>query len=417
MNRDNRPVYPPRRSGFGLGKKAERDAIYHEPIHKQEEVERPLPKKGSVDFPFLMITMALVLFGCVMVYSASSVFAEVHHDDNTYFIARHLFFLLMSVAFTAVVVKFCTPKFWRDFGYVLFAVSVVLLLLVLVIGTDLNSGAKRWLDFKIITVQPSEIAKLALVLTLARFMSDHQKKILSEHKFGGSFKYGLLYPGLFIATLIVLVAAEKHISGIMIIGMIGVAVMFLGGTRLRWLVGIGSIIVGAACILVLVSEYAQARVLTWINIDEADPLGSAWQTLQGLMAIGSGGLFGTGLGNSRQKYGFVSQPQNDFIFTIVCEELGFIGALLVIALFVAFVWRGFHIARHCPDKCSALIVYGLSFKVALQVILNIAVVTNSMPNTGIALPFFSYGGTSLMLQIFEVGIILSISRYASHKKI
>ena len=417
MNRDEQSIKKPRQSGFHLGKRPERDPIYHEPIHKTEETPRPLPKKGSIDFPFLMITLALVLFGCVMVYSASSVFAEVHHDDNTYFIARHLFFLLMSVAFTAVVVRFCTPKFWRDFGYVLFAVSVVLLLLVLVIGTDLNSGAKRWLDFKIVTLQPSEIAKLALVLTLARFMSDHQKKILSEHRFGGSFQYGVLYPGIFIAVLILLVAAEKHISGIMIIGMIGVAVMFLGGTRIRWIVGIGSVIVGAACILVLVSEYAQARVLTWINIDEADPLGSAWQTLQGLMAIGSGGLFGTGLGNSRQKYGFVSQPQNDFIFTIVCEELGFIGALLVIALFVAFVWRGFYIARHCPDKCSALIVYGLSFKVALQVILNIAVVTNSMPNTGIALPFFSYGGTSLMLQIFEVGIILAISRYASHQKI
>ncbi|MBQ8441203.1 MAG: FtsW/RodA/SpoVE family cell cycle protein, partial [Clostridia bacterium] len=163
--------------------------------------------------------------------------------------------------------------------------------------------------------------------------------------------------------------------------------------------------------------YAQARVETWLFIEKADPLGAAWQTLQGLMAIGSGGLFGTGLGNSRQKFGYVSQPQNDFIFTIVCEELGFVGAVLVIGLFVAFLWRCFHIARHAPDKASALVVYGLGFKVALQAILNIAVVTNSMPNTGIALPFFSYGGTSLMLQIFEVGIILSISRYASHSKI
>ena len=135
------------------------------------------------------------------------------------------------------------------------------------------------------------------------------------------------------------------------------------------------------------------------------------------MAIGSGGIFGTGLGNSRQKFGYVSQPQNDFIFTIVCEELGFIGAALVVGLFIAFVWRGFRIARYAPDKCSSLIVYGLVFKVALQTILNIAVVTNSMPNTGIALPFFSYGGTSLMLQVFEVGIILSISRYASHEKV
>ena len=394
-----------------------RDAIFQEPLHDEPPREYALPVKGIVDIPFLLITAMLVLFGCVMVYSASSVFAEQYHDDSTYFIARHLVFLLMAIAFTVIIVKFCTPLFWKDFGYVLYGISVVLLLLVLVIGSDLGSGAKRWLDFGFITIQPSEIAKIALVLTLARFMTAHEKQILSEHRFGGNFRYGVLYPGIFICTLIVLVAAERHISGIMILGMIGIAVMFLGGTRLRWIVGLGTVIVGAACLLVLVSEYAQARVDTWINIDEADPLGAAWQTLQGLMAIGSGGLFGTGLGNSRQKFGYVSQPQNDFIYTIVCEELGFIGAFLVVALFAAYVWRGFHIARHAPDKCSALIVYGLTSKVALQTILNIAVVTNSMPNTGIALPFFSYGGTALMLQIFEVGIILSISRYASHRKI
>ena len=394
-----------------------RDAIFQEPLHDEPVREYVMPVKGIVDIPFLLITAMLVLFGCVMVYSASSVFAEQYHDDSTYFIARHLVFLLMAIAFTAIIVKFCTPLFWKDFGYVLYGISVVLLLLVLVIGSELGRGAKRWLDFGFITIQPSEIAKIALVLTLARFMTAHEKQIMSEHRFGGNFRYGVLYPGIFICTLIVLVAAERHISGIMILGMIGIAVMFLGGTRLRWIVGLGTVIVGAACLLVLVSEYAQARVDTWINIDEADPLGAAWQTLQGLMAIGSGGLFGTGLGNSRQKFGYVSQPQNDFIYTIVCEELGFIGAFLVVALFAAYVWRGFHIARHAPDRCSALIVYGLTAKVALQTILNIAVVTNSMPNTGIALPFFSYGGTALMLQIFEVGIILSISRYASHRKI
>lgn len=405
---------PEKRSSV-FGKK--RDAIFDEPLHPAPLREHVMLQKGIVDIPFLLITMALVLFGCVMVYSASSVYAEQYHDDNTYFIARHLVFLLMAVAFTAVIVKFCTPLFWKDFGYVLYGVSVILLLLVLVIGSDLGSGAKRWLDFGFITIQPSEIAKIALVLTMARFMSAHEKQILSEHRFGGNFKYGVLCPGIMIAVLVVLVALERHISGIMILGMIGVAVMFLGGTRLRWIFGIGAVIACAGCLLILVSDYAQARVDTWINIEDADPLGSAWQTLQGLMAIGSGGIFGTGLGNSRQKFGYVSQPQNDFIFTIVCEELGFIGAFLVVALFAAYVWRGFHIARHAPDKCSALIVYGLTFKVALQVILNIAVVTNSMPNTGIALPFFSYGGTALMLQIFEVGIILSISAYCSHRKI
>lgn len=399
-----------------MRRREQRDPIYSEPIHDEPQQERAL-HKGGIDIPMLLITAALVLFGCVMVYSASSVYAEQYHDDTTYFIARHLVFLLLAVAFTAVVVKFCTPIFWRDFSYVLFGVSIVLLLLVLVIGSDLGSGAKRWLDFKVITVQPSEIAKLALVLTMARFMSTHEKAILSEHRFGGNFRYGVLYPGLMIGAIAALVAAERHISGLMIIGMLGIAVMFLGGTRMRWIVGIGSLVALAGVVLILVSDYAQARVDTWLKIEEADPLGAAWQTLQGLMAIGSGGFFGTGLGGSRQKFGYVSQPQNDFIFTIVCEELGFVGAALVIGLFIAFTWRGFHIARHAPDKCSALIVYGLTFKVALQTIMNIAVVTNSMPNTGISLPFFSYGGTSLLLQIFEVGIILSISRYASHKKI
>ena len=338
-------------------------------------------------------------------------------DESTYFIARHLVFLLLAVVATAIVVAYCTPQFWKDFSYILFAASIVMLLLVLVVGSDLNSGAKRWLDFKIFTIQPSEIAKMALVLTLARFLSGHERELTFERRKGDSLRYGVIYPGMMIAVIVALVALEKHISGVMIIGMLGLSVMFLGGTKMKWIVMIIGVIGVLFLGLLSVSDYAQTRVDTWLNIDNADPLGSAWQTLQGLMAIGSGGLFGVGLGNSRQKFGFVSQPQNDFIFTIICEELGFVGALLVIALFVAFVWRGFTIARHAPDKCSALIVYGLTFKVALQVILNIAVVTNSMPNTGISLPFFSYGGTSLLLQIFEVGIILSISRYASHRKI
>ena len=398
-------------------------SFFQRPLRKEENTTSEYTnqtgiKKGSVDVPFLLITTALVLFGCVMIYSASFVFAQKHHDTSTYFIVRHIIFLMMAVAFTFVVVKFCTPRFWYDFSYIFYGISIVLLLLVLTpLGTDLNSGARRWIDLKVITLQPSELAKLALVLTLARFMTTHEKEVLSPHKFGGDFKYGVFFPGLMIAGVGGLVALEKHISALAIIGMLGISLMFLGGTRFKWIASLAGVIAVAACMLIIFFPYAFARVDTWLNIEEADPLGSAWQTLQGLMAIGSGGLFGKGLGNSQQKYGFVSQPQNDFIFTIICEEFGFIGAILVIGLFIAFVWRGFHIARHAPDKCSALIAYGLTFKVALQVILNIAVVTNSMPNTGISLPFFSYGGTSLMLQIFEVGIILSISRYASHKKI
>ena len=172
---------------------------------------------------------------------------------------------------------------------------------------------------------------------------------------------------------------------------------------------------GAGVMLILFFPYAQARVEAWLNL-ESDPLGSGWQTLQGLYAIGSGGFFGVGLGASRQKFGYVSQPQNDFIFTIICEELGFVGAFLVVFLFALLVWRGIKIGQRAPDKFSALVIWGLTFKIALQVAMNIAVVTNSMPNTGISLPFFSSGGTALILQIFEVGIILSLSRFSVQKQ-
>ena len=226
----------------------------------------------------------------------------------------------------------------------------------------------------------------------------------------------MLIPGCIIGLIIVLVALERHISGIIIIGMIGISVMYMGGTRLRWIALILAVVALGACGLVLVSDYAQVRVSTWLNIEAADPRGSAWQTLQGLYAIGSGGLFGKGLGNSQQKYGYVSEPQNDFIFTIICEELGFVGALLVVGLFGALIWRGFKIASHAPNNYCALVVYGLVFKTAIQAVLNIGVVTNSLPNTGVALPFFSSGGTALILQIFEMAIILSISRYSAVKK-
>lgn len=192
--------------------------------------------------------------------------------------------------------------------------------------------------------------------------------------------------------------------------------MFLGGTRLRYLGIMAGVVATAGVLLVLVSSYAQVRVDTWLHIEEVDPLGSAWQTLQGLYAIGSGGLFGVGLGNGRQKHGYVSQPQNDFIFTVICEELGFFGAFMVLLLFLLLVIRGFRIAARAPDRFSALVVYGISLKLALQTALNAAVVTNSMPNTGVSLPFFSSGGTFLAMQIFEMGIVLAISRYSTQKR-
>ena len=369
----------------------------------------------GVDVRFLIYVIVLLCFGAVASHSASYVYAEQKYGDGWYFTVRYVIFAVAAAIITLLFVIYATPHFWKAFGTGLYGVSLVLLVLVIFIGSD-GGGAQRWLDLGFITVQPSEIAKTGVVMMLALYMSKYSDRI-AQRKLGCSdLKYGVLYPACIFGAVCVLIALEKHISGLMIVGMIGIAVMYMGGTRAKWIALILGFISVAGCALILVSDYAQERVNTWLYIEKVDPLGPAWQTLQGLYAIGSGGLFGVGLGNSRQKHGYVSQPQNDFIFTIICEELGFFGALAVIGLFCLLIIRGFKIASRAPDAYTSLLVFGLTFKVALQTALNIAVVTNSMPNTGISLPFFSSGGTSLALQIFEMGIILSVSKYSSIRK-
>ncbi|MBE6652023.1 MAG: cell division protein FtsW [Ruminococcaceae bacterium] len=369
-----------------------------------------------MDYGFLFVVVVLCLFGALMAYSASSVYAAQYHDDSAYYIKRHILYLVLGTALTFPFVWKARPWFWRFFGVASYALSVVLLLLVLIIGSSYGSGATRWIQLGPISIQPSEIAKMAVVLCIALIMSKYEKQIAARQRFGGQFVYGVLYPMIVFGFICVLVMLEHHLSGIIIIGLMGLVTMYIGGTDKKWFFYLFALGATAVVFVLLVSDYAMLRVTTWINIENVDPLGSAWQTLQGLNAIGSGGIFGRGLGNSQQKYGYVSQPQNDFIFTIVCEELGFIGALAVILLFGCLIWRGFRIASKAPDKFTSIVVYGLICKVALQAILNIAVVTNTAPNTGIALPFFSSGGTSLILQIFEMGIILSISRYSYQKR-
>lgn len=377
----------------------------------------PTYVQGSVDYPFLFLIIILLAFGAVMSYTASAVYAERYYDDSTYFLRKYILYALLSAAMTLPFVAYAKLWFWRMFALASYGISIVLLLLVFVPGIgDTGGGAQRWIDLRIITLQPSEIAKMAVVMMLALYLSKHERQVLSTEKFGGSFTYGVLRPGMIFGAVCMLVALEKHISGLMIIGMLGVAVMFMSGTRLRYIFMILGCVAALGCLMILVSGYAQTRVDTWLHLEQADPHGPAWQTLEGLYAIGSGGLFGRGLGNSQLKYGYVSEPQNDFVFTIICEELGFVGALLVVTLFALLTVRGFRIAANAPDKFTSLVAYGLTFKVALQAAMNIAVVTNSMPNTGISLPFFSSGGTSLAVQIFEMGIILSISRFSVAKK-
>ncbi len=399
------------------------DPIYSEPVTRPPEPEAeaaPVLVKGRIDTYFLFIVVTLCVFGAVMAYSASSVYASQYHESSAYYVTRHIIYLALAAAVTTPFVLKARPWFWRFFGVASYIASVILLLLVLVIGSSYDSGATRWIQIGPISIQPSEIAKMAVILCIALVMSKHEKEIAKRQKFGGHFRYGVLYPMLVFGVICVLVMLEHHLSGIIIIGLMGLITMYIGGTDVKWFVRLFIIAGSAAALVLIVSDYAMLRVTTWLGIlfesDAIDPLGTAWQTLQGLNAIGSGGFFGRGLGNSQQKYGYVSQPQNDFIFTIICEELGFVGALAIVLLFGLLVWRGFRIASKAPDKFTSIVAYGLVTKVALQTILNIAVVTNLIPNTGISLPFFSSGGTSLILQIFEMGIVLSISRYSYQKR-
>ncbi|MBQ8140574.1 MAG: cell division protein FtsW [Clostridia bacterium] len=391
------------------------DVIFSEPLSGVPE-EKPEPlRRGNIDVWFFIWAMMLICFGAVMSYSASAVYAETRYDSSTYFLVRYIAFSAVAIVATVPFVLFARPWFWKIFGAASYAVSIPLLIWVAVAG-DSGGGAQRWIEIGPITIQPSEIAKMAIVMVLALYLSKYEKEVNSRHKFGGNFKHGFLIPMIFVGVLCALIIIQPHLSGTIIVGMIGMVMMFLGGTRPKWLLIFLGIIAVAGCIFLLFFGYSVERIQIWLNIENMDPLGDAWQTLQGLYAIGSGGFFGVGLGGSRQKFGYVSQPQNDFIFTIICEELGFVGAFFVIFLFSLLIWRGIKIGQRAPDKFSALVVWGLTFKIALQTALNIAVVTNSMPNTGISLPFFSSGGTSLMLQIFEIGIILSISRYSAQKQ-
>ena len=371
--------------------------------------------RGSPDTVFLLLVLLMLVCGAAVSFSASAVYGAQFYGDSTYFFKRYVIFAVLSVLLTVPMVLWARPAFFRLLAVFLYAGSLFLLVLVLLIGT-VGGGAQRWLVIGPLTLQPSEVAKLGLLMMLALVLSKYEHKVTSTRRRGGSFRYGVLLPGALIGAVCLLVAAEKHISGLLIIGMIGVGVMFLGGTRMRYLGLMAGAVAAAGCLLILVSSYAQVRVDTWLHIEEVDPLGSAWQTLQGLYAIGSGGLFGLGYGQGRQKFGYVSQPQNDFVFTVICEELGFFGAAGILLLFVLLVLRGFRIAAHAPDRFSALVVFGISLKLALQTLLNVAVVTNSMPNTGVSLPFFSSGGTFLAMQIFEMGIVLAISRDSTQRR-
>ena len=383
---------------------------------QRREDEQYVRVLTGIDRPFLILVLARLAFGVVMGFSASYSYASYKYDDSLYFFKRHLLFAVVGLIamFLCLYIPIRGIRWLTAPAYI---GAIGLLVLVLIPGIGVAEGeAQRWIAIPGVgTFQPSEIAKLAMIMALAWYISRYQEKISDYRRGAGSFRYGVIGCGIIMALIAGLVALEHHISGTLIIAMIAVVMMFMGRVRVRYLLIIGGILAAVAVFLIFVSGYGQTRIAVWLD-PWLDPRGKGFQTIQGLYAIGSGGIFGVGLGNSFQKYGFVSQPQNDFIFSIICEELGFIGALAVIGLFLALAWRGYIIARNAPDLYSSLLVFGIVIQVVLQAALNIAVVTNTIPNTGISLPFFSSGGTSLVILMTEMGIVLSVSRYSYQKR-
>jgi len=362
--------------------------------------------KCAPDLILSILVVILVCLGSVMLYSAGSAYYE---DDSLYFLKQHAKHLLIGLIFFSVPFFALTPKLGKIGSILLYGLTIPLLGAVLIFGKTAG-GAQRWLDFGIIQFQPSELAKTAIVLILANYFS-RKKEIIALRKKNvwNSILYGIIIPLGIIAVPCVLVAFEHHLSATAIIFAIGGIMMFLGGTNILELLVLGG---GGAVILNSVGwriKYTRERIEGLLNRG-SDPEND-WQTTEGLYAMGNGGFFGVGLGNSSLKYGYVSQPQNDFIFAVICEELGFFGAMVIILLFFAMFARGIRLAQKCSDRFCSLVIAGLSFKFIIHVLLNIAVVAAVIPNTGISLPFFSSGGSATLVQLLDAGIMLGMSRY------
>lgn len=371
-----------------------------------------------MDLTFFFIVLVLLVLGIVMLFSASYAIAIHEGSDGLKYIKRQILFAgagLVAMLILSRLDYHILRKTWIAYG--LFFVSFAMLILVLILPNPRKDDFKRWiyignedsvLNF---SFQPSEIMKLAIVVLFAYIISVNYSRMKE-------FKYGMLPFGIVLGAVSVLMVLEPHISGTVIICAIGAIMMFVGGANIKHFiaVGIAAVAGGTAYIAYKVSTgglgHVTSRITSWLD-PFADSLRDTWQTQQSLIAIGSGGLFGLGFGNSRQKFMYLPEAENDFIFAIICEELGFIGAIMIILLFALFVFRGFYIATKAPDKFGMMLAVGLTIQIGLQALLNIAVVTNAIPNTGISLPFFSYGGTALTMQLAQMGIILNISRQAT----
>ena len=371
------------------------------------KLEKRKTRMTGVNLTFAIVVLILLGLGIVMMFSASYAIAINEEKPGYYYALRQAIFGgvgLIAMVIISFIDYHIYQKVWVAVGS--YVGSVILLILVMIIGTDLGSGCKRWIQLPGgQTFQPSELAKFAIVILFAYLIDMHHDRMKQ-------FKVGTMPFILLIGVIAGLLMLQPHLSATILIAMIGVAMIFVGGAK--WWHLLLSAFVGIAGLAAVVIQkvmsgtgYFAVRLRTW-----KDPFSSdeGFQSQQSLIAIGSGGLFGLGLGESRQKFLYLPESENDFVFSIVCEELGLFGAITVILLFILLVAEGFHIATHCKDRFGMMIAVGFTLQIGLQAFINIAVVSNLMPNTGISLPFFSYGGTALMMQLAQMGIVLNVSR-------
>ncbi len=361
-----------------------------------------MPKfKNSVDYALLVVVMVLIMIGLVILYSASSYNGANRFGDEFYYLKRQLF--ATSIGITGMyVMAMVDYHVWTKFAVLGYIIALVLSLLVIFVGQEYN-GSKRWLALGPISFQPSEFAKLAVVVFLSHLIvtwADRLKKLR-----------WILLVMLLILPIVGLVGSNNLSTAVIILG-ISIILIFLATPKYAQFIWMGGIGGGFLAIFLGLESYRLERLAIWRNPELYE---KGYQTLQGLYAIGSGGVFGRGLGESIQKLGFVPEAQNDMIFSIICEELGIVGASAVIFLFLLLLWRFYVVASHAKDLRGTLIAGGALAHIMIQVVLNIAVVTNTIPNTGITLPFISYGGTSVLFLLMEIGLVLNVSRQAQYR--
>ena len=364
---------------------------------------------GKLDITFLSFVLILFTIGLVMLFSASYAYSYEYYGNSYKFITRQALFGAVGIVIMLGVSKI-DYHFWRRFAWIVYAVTIIMLGVLLVLPPMVDGmDVKRWIVIGPVNFQPSEVAKFAVILLFSSLIAANQKQMKS-------FRF-IVFLVFLLGLTCGLVVFEPHLSATVLIFAIGVALLVVGGIPKRYIFAGAGATAGLGVLAVATGfiGYGSDRIKYWLD-PWADPTGLGFQTIQSLLAIGSGGILGRGIGQSRQKYLWVPEPHNDFIFSIVCEELGLIGAMVIIILFCLLVWRGFTIAMRSQDKFGSLLAIGLTFQVGLQAMLNIWVVTNTIPNTGISLPFFSYGGTSLVILLAEMGIVLSVSRGASIEK-